>query len=46
MICENCGKEYDCSYGSGRFCSKSCSISYGNKNRIKVLKQNKKFQIQ
>ena len=23
-ICENCGKEHDGSYGSGRFCSKSC----------------------
>ena len=22
-ICENCGKEHDGSYGSGRFCSKS-----------------------
>lgn len=33
MICENCGKEHDGSYGSGRFCSKSCSISWGNKHR-------------
>ena len=23
-ICENCGKEHDGSYGSGRFCSKKC----------------------
>lgn len=23
-ICENCGKEHDGSYGSGRFCSKQC----------------------
>lgn len=23
-ICENCGNEHDGSYGSGRFCSKSC----------------------
>ena len=23
-ICENCGKEHDGSYGSGRFCSKTC----------------------
>ena len=27
-ICENCGKEHDGSYGSGRFCSKSCCSSY------------------
>ena len=25
MICENCNKEHDGSYGSGRFCSKSCA---------------------
>lgn len=43
--CENpkCGKEHDGSYGSGRFCSKSCRLSYiaqqnnfveiGNKHR-------------
>lgn len=34
MICENCGKEHDGSFGSGRFCCKSCSISYVNKHRI------------
>ena len=33
MICENCGKEHDGSYGSGRFCSKYCSISWSNKHR-------------
>lgn len=27
-VCENCGKEHDGSYGSGRFCSKSCRCSY------------------
>lgn len=35
MICENCGKEHDGSYGSGRFCCKSCAISFGNKQRSK-----------
>lgn len=25
MICERCGKEHDGSFGSGRFCSKSCA---------------------
>lgn len=33
MVCENCGKEHNGEYGSGRFCCKSCSISYGNKHR-------------
>ena len=42
MICENCGKEHDGSYGSGRFCCKSCSIAFGNKQRIKKQKINKK----
>jgi len=30
-ICENCGKEHDGSYGSGRFCSKSCKMSFCGK---------------
>ena len=25
MICENCGKEHDGTFGSGRFCSRSCA---------------------
>ena len=33
MICENCGKEHDGTFGSGRFCCKSCAISYSNKQR-------------
>lgn len=28
LICENCGKIHDGSYGSGRFCSKFCAHSY------------------
>lgn len=39
MICENCGKEHDGSYGSGRFCCKSCSIAFGNKHRIRKKKE-------
>ena len=31
MICENCKKEHDGSYGSGRFCSKECARSYSSK---------------
>lgn len=42
MICENCGKEHDGSYGSGRFCSKSCAIAFGNKQRVHTSEMNKK----
>lgn len=28
MTCENCGKEHNGSYGSGRFCSKECRGSF------------------
>ena len=31
FICENCGKEHDGSYGSGRFCSSACRHSYSAK---------------
>ena len=27
-ICENCGKDHDGSYGSGRFCSKHCRCAF------------------
>ena len=30
VICERCGKEHDGSYGSGRFCSKSCATRNSN----------------
>ena len=30
MICEKCGKEHDGTYGSGRFCSQSCSRSFSS----------------
>jgi len=32
MICENCGKEHNGSYGSGRFCCKKCAKSFSTKN--------------
>lgn len=32
-ICENCGNEHDGSYGSGRFCSKSCKCAFNAKKR-------------
>lgn len=30
FICENCGKEHDGSYGSGRFCSIRCRTLFCN----------------
>lgn len=33
MKCENCGKEHDGSYGSGRFCSKHCRCSFNSKKQ-------------
>lgn len=35
MKCENCGKEHDGSYGSGRFCSKKCRGAFSRKGEIK-----------
>lgn len=32
MICENCGKEHDGSFGSGRFCCKKCAHTFSTKN--------------
>lgn len=29
MKCERCGKEHDCSFGSGKFCSRACANSRG-----------------
>jgi protein-arginine kinase activator protein McsA len=31
--CENCEKEHDGNYGSGRFCSSSCSRSFATKSK-------------
>lgn len=32
MKCENCGKEHDGNYGSGRFCSKVCARQFSSKS--------------
>ena len=37
MICENCNKEHDGSYGSGRFCSSKCVIVKNLKQRTYLL---------
>lgn len=41
MICENCGKEHDGTYGSGRFCCKECAKSFSTKNTSGQLKEAK-----
>lgn len=37
MKCEYCGKEHDGSYGSGRFCSKSCAKGFSTKAKRKEM---------
>lgn len=39
MLCENCNKEHDGKYGSGRFCSKQCSKSFSTKNKRKEINE-------
>ena len=48
MICENCKKEHDGSYGSGRFCSSKCARAFSTKikrkeinEKVSLLKENK-----
>ena len=38
MFCEFCGKEHDGSYGSGRFCCKSCKDNYCGRTAGQTLK--------
>ena len=35
FVCENCGKEHDGSYGSGRFCSSTCRSKFNGKQSNK-----------
>lgn len=35
-ICENCNKEHDGTYGSGRFCSDHCRRSHNGKKRLHI----------
>lgn len=37
MICENCEKEHEGSYGSGRFCCKKCARGYSTKAKRKEI---------
>ena len=43
MICEECGKEHDGSYGSGRFCSDHCRRVWIGRHSIQKRKQNGTF---
>lgn len=47
MNCENCGKEHDGSYGSGRFCCETCarSFSYNGKSTDKVKQHLNKIHL-
>ena len=46
MLCENCKKEHDGSYGSGRFCSEKCARGFSTKAKRKEInkKVSKKLQ--
>lgn len=39
MKCENCNKEHDGSYGTGRFCSRKCRYSWIGKKSNKTMKE-------
>ena len=43
MVCENCKKEHDGTYGSGRFCNEKCAKSFSS--REKRLEINQKVSI-
>jgi len=39
MICENCWKIHNGSYGSGRFCDQKCARAFSTKNKRKEINQ-------
>ena len=39
FICENCKKEHDSSYASGRFCSKKCAKGFSTKAKRKEINE-------
>lgn len=43
MKCENCGKDHDGSYGSGRFCSNKCARGFSTKEKRDII--NKKVSL-
>ncbi len=38
-ICENCGKEHDGSYGSGRFCDNKCARGFSTKGKREEINE-------
>ena len=46
MKCEVCGKEHDGSYGSGRFCSRSCGCKFSAISRSKECLEQIKKKVQ
>lgn len=44
-LCENCGKEHDHSYGTGRFCSKRCRAQFIAKHVKNHVIPHKKHQL-
>lgn len=44
MKCENCGKEHNGSYGSGRFCSAHCRRVWNGKRSFEKRKRTGKFK--
>ena len=38
-ICENCQKEHNGTYGSGRFCSKTCAKGFSTKAKRKEINE-------
>ena len=40
-ICERCGAHHDGSYGSGRFCSRSCATSYASSHQTDKISRGK-----
>ena len=39
MKCENCNKEHDGSYGSGRFCCEKCARGFSTKLKRKEINE-------
>jgi len=44
--CENCGKDHDGNYASGRFCSKKCSRGFSTKAKRKEINEKVSKKIQ
>ena len=43
--CENCKKEHEGNYGSGRFCSPGCARGFSTKNKRSLINENLKTKI-